>query len=430
MPVSADNDGRAVGTITIPANVPVGSKRVTFQGSGGSFAEAVYTAEGFLQFNVWQRVVATITRHYDPLAQTFVMLEARIIKAIDIKVTAIGNANNDIRVQIRETSLGVPTQDILTEGRINVEDVTLVEPNTVGAWTRITFEKPVALVEGREYALVLMTDDGYHAVAIATLGQYAKRTENDKEGWITRQPYQIGVLLSSSNASSWTIHQSSDLCFRLVGCDFTATNASVDYGDIAFANTSDFFIGAEVERPDAATDAVFKVTELTGGDVHNVQEFSTVELTAKKTTNVSVECDLSGTAKLSPIVYPQPQVQLGEIGTSADYVSRGIQAAVDFDATVIFEVLKPGVANCVPTIEKQVMDGQNPEINGEGEYVSEFVALTKSKSVFTGNGWIEETWGVADLRGVGLDYITRVKLALSGTAKDRPYVRNLRVIIK
>lgn len=65
---------------------------------------------------------------------------------------------------------------------------------------------------------------------MAELGKY----DAVHERWVTSQPYQVGVLLSSSNASTWTPHQDRDLTFRLLGARFTATivTKTGDYSDV------------------------------------------------------------------------------------------------------------------------------------------------------------------------------------------------------
>jgi len=114
---------------------------------------------------------------------------------------------------------------------------------TDGNPTRVALD-PVALDANREYALVVLTDDANHAVSVAELGKYDPRT-----GWVTAQPYQIGVLLSSSNGITWTPHQSQDLTFRLLACHFTQTQKTVNLGQYTVTNLSDVMMLAGVERP-------------------------------------------------------------------------------------------------------------------------------------------------------------------------------------
>lgn len=55
------------------------------------------------------------------------------------------------------------------------------------------------------------------AIKVAELGKY----DAVNSRWVTSQSYQVGILLSSSNASTWTLHQNLDLTFRLLAAKFT-----------------------------------------------------------------------------------------------------------------------------------------------------------------------------------------------------------------
>ena len=71
--------------------------------------------------------------------------------------------------------------------------------------------------------------------------------------WITSQPYQVGVLLSSSNASTWTAHQDKDLAFRLLEAEFTPGVQALELGAAEVAGATDLLLLALAETPSAAT---------------------------------------------------------------------------------------------------------------------------------------------------------------------------------
>lgn len=95
-------------------------------------------------------------------------------------------------MQIRETAVGMPSQTVIAESYIEPKDIKID-----GTATRIEWS-PVFCHAGEEYAIVLLTDDADTAVKIAELGKY----DAVNSRWVTSQPYQVGVLLSSSNAST------------------------------------------------------------------------------------------------------------------------------------------------------------------------------------------------------------------------------------
>ncbi len=97
---------------------------------------------------------------------------------------------------------------------------------TLGQWTAIHWPA-TALQANREYALVILCDDAETALAIAELGKF----DAARERWVTAQPYQVGVLLSSSNASTWTAHQDADLTFELLAADYTESTRLIELGE-------------------------------------------------------------------------------------------------------------------------------------------------------------------------------------------------------
>lgn len=207
MPLTANGAGQIAGSFTIPANVPVGSKRVTFAGGQGSFGAARFIGSGTILTRTQRQLTTIETRFWDPLAQTFRLDAGRFVTSCEFKFTAKGSNSNNVYLEIRETELGLPNAVTLAEG------VILGSAITVGQWNKITLTRPVYLQPGVEYAMVLLTDDATHAVGLAQLGRF----DSAANAFVTSQPYTIGTMLKSSNASSWTPVQDSDLTFRIYG---------------------------------------------------------------------------------------------------------------------------------------------------------------------------------------------------------------------
>lgn len=401
--------GLLTGTFQIPQAIPSGAKLVEFLGAGGSYGGATYVGRGQIVTEVRRRILTTVVRRYDPLAQTFTLPERRVLAGVELWFAAkgadggVGGVGAPVVIQIRETQVGMPTTSVLSEGRIAAADIKLD-----GNPTRIAID-PVALEANREYALVVLTDDANHAVSVAELGKYDPRT-----GWVTAQPYQIGVLLSSSNGVTWTPHQTQDLTFRLLGARFTQTTRTVSLGQYTVTNLSDLMALAGVERPGAATDVQFLVTDAQGR-VYTLSEGQGIALAEKLSGNLAVSAKLTGSDASSPILYPGTQLVFGTLESAGDYLTRAIPAAATFTVTVTFEVLLPGTASV--------------EVKAESGAVGTLQALTLDKGVQVGNGWVERTYKATSLVGVGTDRTTRVKLALAGSPQYRPFLRNLRVVV-
>ena len=399
---AANASGLLTGSFQIPQAIPAGAKLVEFLGAGGSYGSATYVGRGQIVTEIRRRILTTVVNRWDPLAQTFTLPERRVIGSLELWFTAKGGSAPVI-VQIRETQVGTPTTTVLTEGRLLAADI-----KTDGNATRIALD-PVALEANREYAMVVLTDDANHAVAVAELGKYDPRT-----GWVTAQPYQIGVLLSSSNGITWTAHQTQDLTFRLLGCRFSQASKTVSLGQYTVTNLSDVMALAGVERPAAGTDVQFLASDAQGR-TYTLSEDQGLALSEKLSGNLAVSARLTGTEVSSPILYPGTQLVFGTLEAEGDYLSRAIPAAATFNLSVTFDALMPGTASV--------------SVQAESGTPGSFTDLVLDKGVEVGNGWVERTNKATGLVGVGADRTTRVKLALAGSPQYRPFVRRLRVIV-
>lgn len=415
MTINANSAGVLTGKFTVPEGVPAGNKRVVFLGEGGSRGEAIFSGQGTLLRQTFrQETTTTETRWWsppppppppapawwDPLAQTFTLDQGAQVGGVDLWFTATGTST--VVVQIRETTAGVPNQTVLTEARILPAAI-----NTTGAHTRIAFAAPLALRAGQEYAIVVLCDDAQTALAIAELGKW------DSAGarWVTSQPYQVGVLLSSSNASTWTPHQDRDIAFRLLKASYTETEKHIALGQVSVTNATDLLLLAYAEQPSAQATAAYRLTLPDGGQI-DVADGQPVRLPAPVTGVVGVSARLKGTADASPTLYPGSQLIAGEIATTADYVTRAIPAGSNARVRVIFDAIIPGGA-AVAVSASGIDAGDS------------WQSVPYQSAAPLDNGWQEISHELLDLDESAI----RVRLQLSGSSAARPRVRNLRVIV-
>lgn len=394
----ADSAGVVTGSFTIPPNIPSGSKKVSFRGAQGSYGEGTFTGRGQITTEVRRRVVTIEEFHVDPLAQTFTLSAGRHVVAADAWFTAKGG-NAPVYVQIRGVANGMPTSEVVAQGIIPASAIVLG-----GGPTTATFD-PVWLDAAREYALVYLTDDAGHALAVAQLGK------NDPDhGWITEQPYQIGVLLSSSNASTWTPHQDKDLKFRLYAARFSTQATTVSLGTVSAANVSDMVAAATVELPAAECNVEFVFTSQTDGSTIRMAPGQVVSLAQKVTGTYAVSAVLRGSATRSPVLYPGVQSILGKLVESAAYVSRSMPAGSNVRVAVTVQTWLPGTSSITVQLGKD-----------DGSYVT--VPMTAAAPV--GDGWEERTYALPSFSSTNM----RLKLTLSGSALHRPRARKLRAVI-
>jgi hypothetical protein len=317
----------------------------------------------------------------------------------NITPTFKNKGNSRVLVQIRETTVGFPNQNVVAQSDIYPDDI-----NVNGTHTRITFT-PVYLEANVEYAIVILTDDPETAVAIAELGKF----DSIHNTYITKQAYQIGVLLSSSNASTWTAHQDLDLAFRLLACRFTETEHQINLGTILTNENTDLLTLANVERVSSDTDIEFVFTDSLG-KMNTLAEAMPVALKEKIDGDVSVKAKLKGTTTQSPVIFQGVQIILGTIDPTADYVTRAIPAGTNVKVTIKYESLTPGNS----TVKAYV---QNPDTTWT------LVSLHSGAPV--GDNWEERTHIIENFNGA----TTRVKIVVEGNVLYRPKVRSLRAFV-
>jgi len=119
---AANASGLLTGTFQIPPAIPAGAKLVEFLGAGGSYGSATYVGRGQIVTETRRRILTTVVRRWDPLAQTFTLPERRLIGGLELWFTTKGGTAPVI-VQIRETQVGIPTTTVLTEGRLLASDI-------------------------------------------------------------------------------------------------------------------------------------------------------------------------------------------------------------------------------------------------------------------------------------------------------------------
>lgn len=443
MTITADTNGVVSGSFTIPANIPSGTKRVAVVGSGGSFGETFFEGRG----EIWEQTNHTTYTQvtttnvntsnyyytnvgyyhswyygyprynwrwwkwgsynywywgywpwgwYDPLAQTFRLDVSQQIGAVELFVRAKGNT--PVQVSIRRTENGVPTDKVLQA--VEVEASTL----TTNQWNRWVFPEPCYLEAGEEYAIVAQCNDADTELAVAELGKW----DSVAGKWITSQPYTVGTMLSSSNASSWTVHQEKDLAFRLLAPRYATTSKTISLGTVALTNATDLMLVAEHELPSAATSVSYTAT-LPNGTSIQVNPKSGVQLTTAVTGNVALSAQLTGAASATPIVNPGAQLISGQVATSATYVSRAITCGSNARLVAVIDAAVPTGATMV--VEYKGVDA--------GDTWTAFPAPT-SKALST--EWAELTF---EKTGVSEDMV-QLRITLTGNTAARPKASNLR----
>jgi hypothetical protein len=218
-----------------------------------SAGDATYTARG--TFRELQRVTTvtttitrTITRRRDPLAQTFTVgrdIEAPdfsgdndddngvFLTEVDLFFASKPGGDEPITVEIRSVELGTPTLIRIGEGKtLSPSEVNISADAETP--TRVTFDQPIYLPPGQEYALVLLAPNSdQYEVWTAKMGQKTIGTKDLPNSQAIKYSVQfaIGSLFKSQNGSTWTPAQKQDLKFKLYKAKFTANTGIVHFGN-------------------------------------------------------------------------------------------------------------------------------------------------------------------------------------------------------
>ena len=166
---------------------------------------------------------------YDPLAQSFQVEDETgvFLTSCDIFFQSKDDMDIPMTFQLRTMQNGTPTQKILPFSEVVVEpgQINVSQDGTVP--TRITFEAPVYVEGGTEYAITLASWSTKYRVFISRVGESDIITDE----FISNQPY-LGSLFKSQNASTWEPSQWEDLKFVLYRAEFATSGEVQTYNPV------------------------------------------------------------------------------------------------------------------------------------------------------------------------------------------------------
>ena len=195
----------------------------------------------------------TNVAYSDPLAQTFTVggniqvksdidtdddVNGAFLTSVDIFFAKIDSGNAPVRVEVRSTELGTPTLEVIgkpvTLKPRNVDsngvETQLIQTSETGeVATNVKFPEPIFLPPGREYAIVLISDQSdEYEVWTAVMGDKTVNTQQlpNVDQVVYTQQFALGSLFKSQNGSIWTTDQNQDLKFKLYKAEFTATQGT------------------------------------------------------------------------------------------------------------------------------------------------------------------------------------------------------------
>jgi hypothetical protein len=182
----------------------------------------------------------TIQRFVDPLAQSFVVggnIEApdssreglatddsngAFLTAVDLFFAKKDSGNATVKVEIRTVELGTPTR-IVIGNSVTLRPSEVNTSSDASAATKVTFDEPIYLPPGREYAVVIISENSdQYEMWTAVMGEKTVNTKNlpDVNAVTYSKQFAMGSLFKSQNGSIWTANQYQDLKFKLYKAQF------------------------------------------------------------------------------------------------------------------------------------------------------------------------------------------------------------------
>lgn len=326
--VASDATGTAKGTFVIPANVPCGTVEVRLQ-NNNNVGIASYSAEGInrtVEDIIYQtHVTAYLT---DPLAQTFQAPMDTHCPKIDLFFGS-KDATAPVRVEIRSVSLGQPTNLVLGDTILYPDDIT-VDPNGSKP-TTVAFDRPINLVSGNSYAIVIVSDSDNYTLGVAKQDQQVLGGTDVLKG----QAYVAGVLFHSSNADYWTGEQDEDLAFTIYGTQFTdGTPATMLFDPMTGLKIDQFVLLASFLTPDN-TGCTWEYRMILDGQNTTIDSLPWKPLISQNLTNIQgTATTVQLRATFIPNQYISPIMSLDDLtfgafitALSGDYVTLNVDAS-------------------------------------------------------------------------------------------------------
>jgi hypothetical protein len=426
-PLAAGPDGTIAGVFTIPANVPAGRKLIVATGGSGATAEALFIGQGIVEIDLLRRVTTVRNQRLvftpppgeteqqrrwreereerrearrlrmDPVAQSFWTANPRHIAGIDVEFCAIGDRSKDVIVELVRYRDGHPTNEILDQAVIDMETVTL------DTWTSVRFQLPMYVGSVDQFGFVFKSDDGQHALAVATLGEF----DIARQQHITGQPYVFGGLSVSADGVSYSHLPGTDLKMRIIEAEFVANTKTVEIGTFDLSAATDLVVWATVDRPTEGSSFHLEIERANGDrillDPHQAHKFDQYVTETVKLFGV-----LTGSQFVSPTLFPPITLVEGKIREHGVYITPAFEMGEPSNIGVRMKTMLSNGANVRVFVDKA--DDNWTEI------------VQQPARALAAQNWHERHWredGFSTPQG-------RIKIEVTGGPSARPVLQDLR----
>lgn len=431
--LKANSSGYVGATFTIPASrIRTGSREVRLY---STVPVDGYTNESFCMYrstgtlNTYQRTVTTVTtvlynrtvttnvtntnyRYIDPVGQTFVMDNLSVLKGINVYFESKPTSGETVDCEIRNVENGVIGSTVYGLKTLSASQVN-VSP-TASVATRFNFDDPVVLEADTEYAFVVRSTSDKYRIWVSEIGGTDVRTK----GVVLKNAYLTGVMMSSSNNSTWTAHQTTDVKFDLIS-DVYNSSGSIIFDPIKVDNITRIHLMAEyLELVNTNVKWYYSIN---GGITFNALSAGVLKELGEEITSIIFKVELvrTSTENITPFIANDTLLLIGSsYVTEGTYVGvrvSGIDDATNF--TVIMDNYMPATA----TMKVYVLyDDNDPS-----KYVECTLDPTQTVADATSN-WQEQVFV-----GTSSEPVKQCRLVIktTGTTTSTPAYSSLRLIM-
>lgn len=412
--LKADSKGVAKGKFRIPEGILCGTVEVKAYSSNNPelAGYTTFTSIGShrtITTTVWTEEITITTT--DPIAQSFQFDRDQFITAVGLFFWE-KEASEPITVQIRNMVNGYPGTTVYATKV--VDGASIKTSDTAAQETKVVFDNPVYCRANEQYCITVLSDSTVDSIWLAE----TTKTDVTSKTQISKNPYLNGVMFSSSNALTWTAHQSQDLKLKLYGARFQ-TNGQFVLGGISPTSINDF-TSIMFELESSLPAGCLVTWQYAINDQNNwlpIESYSDRELNALA-ESIKLRCNLSTEYNnVSPTLAMDTMLFYGfKNKNQSTYVSRNVPVNTGFNhVKVILDAYLPDGCNIYVYYATDT-EGTN------------WLSLTASN--ITPKSTLYKTYTFeANLAEIAYNY--RVKVILTtNDPLNRPSVQNLKNIMK
>jgi len=196
------------------------------------------------------------------------------------------------------------------------------------------------------------------------------------------------------------------MTFRVVAAKFGPLTKTVPLGSHDLVDASDLQVRAVVELPSSACRVVFEIVRA-DNSVIRLLPGQVLQLTEYITETVQLRAVLTGTEKLSPILYAPVWLIAGKIANSGTYISRAFKLGAALDLTAYYKVALPAGSTAIVEYDKAD---------------DNWLALTlDSTEALSDPAWVERKHAVAGITATQ----GRLRITVTGGPAARPRLGDL-----